>query len=291
VNVGLAGLGRMGAALAGTVLDTGTPLTVWNRSQGPADALARRGARVAGSLSELAAGSDVVISMVADDAAAEHVHGGLLESARPGCVVLEMSTLGVPCVLALAERAARAGVAVVDSPVSGSVPAAASGQLVALVGGDPGAIERALPVLALVTRSRHLLGPSGAGAAMKLVINAMLAVTNQALGEALLLAESAGIAQNAAYDALADSAIASPYMAYKRDAFLEPETTPVAFTTRLLLKDVELALALAGPGAVSTSLTGAAQRALTRAVEAGAGDADLTCVAAVLRDAHLTEAR
>jgi 3-hydroxyisobutyrate dehydrogenase-like beta-hydroxyacid dehydrogenase len=226
--VGLVGLGRMGAPMARTLLAGGVPLTVWNRSPGPACELAASGACVAPSPAAVAADADVIVSMLADDAAAEKVHSELLETARPGTVILEMSTLGVPCVERLAERAARSGVAVVDAPVSGSVPAAASGQLVAL-------------------------------------------------------AEHAGIDPADAYDALADSAVSSPFVAYKRAAFLEPESTPVAFTTRLKLKDVELALALAREHGVTTSLTAEAGSGLTRAVSAGHGDADIANVAAALR--------
>jgi 3-hydroxyisobutyrate dehydrogenase/2-hydroxy-3-oxopropionate reductase len=119
---------------------------------------------------------------------------------------------------------------------------------------------------------------------MKLVVNALLAITNQALGEALLLAEQSGIAPGDAYDAIADSAIASPFVDYKRDAFLEPDSAPVAFTTRLMLKDVELALALAEESGVTTSLTAAARSALAQVVAAGHGEADIARVAAAMTD-------
>jgi 3-hydroxyisobutyrate dehydrogenase/2-hydroxy-3-oxopropionate reductase len=275
--------------MAHNLYAAGFPLTVFNRSPGRAGAIAARGARVAASLAELAADADVIVSMVADDEAAEAVHAGLRETARPGTVILEMSTLGVPCVLRLGEHAARRGVAVVDAPVSGSIPAATSGQLVALVGGDPASIERALPVLAVLTRTQHLLGPRGSGSSMKLVLNAMLAVTNQALGEALLLAEGAGLDPEAAYDAIADSAIASPFVDYKRQAFLDPESAPLSFTIELLLKDVELARALALEAGVETPMTAGAREALIQAIAAGEDGADIARVAASRRPAHVTE--
>jgi 3-hydroxyisobutyrate dehydrogenase-like beta-hydroxyacid dehydrogenase len=288
--VALVGLGRMGDPMARTLLGAGVPLTIWNRTVERARALEPSGARVAGSPEELASVADVVVSMVAGDAAAEQVHAALLQTARPGTVILEMSTLGVPCVLRLGERAARAGVAVVDAPVSGSTSAAASGQLVALVGGEHDAIARAMPVLGVLTRSQHLLGPRGAGSAMKLVLNAMLAVTNQALGEALLLAVEAGLAPAAAYDAIADSAVASPFVVYKRDAFLQPEQAPVAFTAQLMLKDVELALALARSHGLAPSLTSEARAALARVVDRDLGHLDIARVAASVRDLQTTEA-
>jgi 3-hydroxyisobutyrate dehydrogenase-like beta-hydroxyacid dehydrogenase len=288
--VALVGLGRMGDPMARTLLGAGVPLTIWNRTVERARALEPSGARVAGSPEELASVADVVVSMVAGDAAAEQVHAALLQTARPGTVILEMSTLGVPCVLRLGERAARAGVAVVDAPVSGSTSAAASGQLVALVGGEHDAIARAMPVLGVLTRSQHLLGPRGAGSAMKLVLNAMLAVTNQALGEALLLAVEAGLAPAAAYDAIADSAVASPFVVYKRDAFLQPEQAPVAFTAQLMLKDVELALALARSHGLAPSLTSEARAALARVVDRDLGHLDIARVAASVRDLQTTDA-
>ena len=100
-----------------------------------------------------------------------------------------------------------------------------------MVGGDERPTSVATPVLDAMTKGHMLLGPSGAGAAMKLAVNAMIAVTNESVAETLVLAERFGIERERAYDVLAGGALASPFVLYKRGAFLHPETEPVAFTT------------------------------------------------------------
>ena len=114
-----------------------------------------------------------------------------------------------------------------------------------MVGGDPEAYELATPVLDAMTKGHVLLGPSGSGAAMKIAVNAMIAVTNESLAETLALAERFGIEREQAYDVLAGGALASPFLLYKRGAFLDPEREPVAFTTALMRKDIALARELA----------------------------------------------
>jgi len=165
--------------------------------------------------------------------------------------------------------------------VSGSVSLAEQGSLTVLAGGSRGAFERARPVLAELSKAQLYLGPSGAGAAMKLAVNILIAATNQAVAEALTLAEGAGIEPAAAYDALAASAVASPFLGYKRDAYLRPGRDAVSFTTALMRKDLDLALAVAGD--VALPVTAAAREFLAQTCAAGLADADFASVAQALR--------
>ena len=232
--------------MAHNVLTAGFPLTVWNRRAERCDQLAAAGAIVAADLPELARSADVVVTMVADGDAARAilVDGGLLDALRPGAVVLEMSTIGPLAATALAREAATRDVTLLDAPVSGSISVAEAAQLFAMVGGDVGAYERIRPVLDAMTKAHVHVGRSGAGAAMKLAVNGVIAVTNEAIAEALVLAERYGIVRETAYDVLAGGAVASPFVLYKRESFLHPETAPVGFTTALMRKDLALALAL-----------------------------------------------
>ena len=247
MTVGFAGIGRMGLAMAGNLLGAGFPLLVWNRTPERCAPLVAAGATAAADPAGLAA-ADVVVTMVADGQAAHSVlvESGLLDGLRPGSVVLEMSTIGPTAVAELAAEATRRDVRLLDAPVSGSVSVAEAAQLFAMVGGDREAYESATPVLDAMTKGHTLLGPSGSGAAMKLAVNAMIAVTNESLAETLALAERFGIERARAYDVLAGGALASPFLQYKRGAFLSPETEPVAFTTTLMQKDIVLAQDLAG---------------------------------------------
>ncbi len=286
MKVGFAGLGRMGAPMATRIAGHGFPLAVWDRTPGRAAPLPGAGARVVGTLGELASGSHVVITMVSDGAAALSVWagpGGLLEACAPGTIGIDMSTTGPYVARDLAARASRAGVRFLDAPVSGSVVLAEQGKLTTLVGGEPAALARALPVLETVTAKQLHLGPSGAGAAMKLAINIMIATVNQAVAEGLALAAEAAIDPRDAYEAFLVSAVSSPLLRYKRDAYLSPGDQPVSFTTALMAKDLRLALDIADEAELPLTLTATAKESLDRACAAGFSDADFACIARLLR--------
>ena len=197
----------------------------------------------------------------------------MLADAPAGLVWLEMSTIGPTAARRFAARAADAGVEMLDAPVSGSTAAAEAATLASMVGGSEAALERARPVLEAMTETHFHLGPSGAGAAMKLAVNVMLAAQTVAIAEALVMAELAGIGRAAAYDVIAAGALASPFVDYKRDAFLDSDGTPPAFALDLMRKDLRLALEqgaaaglpLLGAGASEAAVTLAAgSRAATR---------------------------
>jgi 3-hydroxyisobutyrate dehydrogenase-like beta-hydroxyacid dehydrogenase len=282
-TVGFAGIGRMGLAMAGNLVRAEFPVVVWNRTAERCAPLAGAGASVASDPAGLA-GADVVVTMVSDGPAARAVlvESGLLDDLRPGSVVLEMSTIGPTAARELADEARLRDVELLDAPVSGSVSVAEQAQLFVMVGGDREAYGRAAPVLGAMAKGHVLLGPSGSGAAMKLAVNAMIAVTNEAVAETLVLAESFGIAREAAYDVLAGGALASPFVTYKRAAFLRPDTEPVAFTTALMRKDVALAQELADRLGVRIPAAAAAGAVLEAALEHGLGDADMASVIALL---------
>jgi 3-hydroxyisobutyrate dehydrogenase len=289
VRVGFAGLGRMGAPMAARIAEHGFPLTVWNRTAGRAEPLASQGARVAASLGELAAGSNVIITMLSDGAAALSVWsgpGGLLEACAPGTIGIDMSTTGPQAARDIASRADRVGVRFLDAPVSGSVALAEQGKLTTMAGGEPAALAKALPVLRAVTAKQLHLGAPGAGAAMKLAVNIMIAAANQAVAEALALAAQAGIDPRDAYEALTVSAVSSPFLRYKRGAYLEADDAPVSFTTALMAKDLQLALDIAATAALPLALTVTAKESLDQACAAGFGNADFACVARLIRPGH-----
>jgi 3-hydroxyisobutyrate dehydrogenase-like beta-hydroxyacid dehydrogenase len=283
MTVGFAGIGRMGLAMARNLLAAGFPLVVWNRTAERCVPLVDAGARAAAEPRGLA-DAEVVVTMVSDGDAARSVllESGLLDELRRGSIVLEMSTIGPAAVAELAAEAERGGVRLLDAPVSGSVSVAEAGELFAMVGGDREAYARGAPVLDAMTKGHVLLGPSGAGAAMKLAVNAMVAVTNESLAETLALAERFGIARERAYDVLAGGVLASPFVLYKRGAFLSPDTEPVAFTTALILKDVSLALDLAAGLGVRLPAAAAASGVLEEALRNGLADADMASVMSLL---------
>lgn len=284
MRIGFIGLGHMGLPMAQRLAASGLRLVVWNRTPGRAAPLAAAGATLADSPLALAAGCDLVITMLADAAAVRAVlcgPGGVLPALRHGAIAVDMSTIGPSAAREIAAEAGAHGVLFLDAPVSGSVSLAGQGMLTVMAGGPRTAFDQARPVLAQLSKTQLYLGRQGAGAAMKLAVNILIAATNQAIGEALAVAAQAGIDQAAAYDTLASSAVASPFLAYKRDAFLSPGTAPVSFTTALMSKDLRLAMEVAG--ATQLPVTRAARQFLDACAAQGLADDDFACVGRVLR--------
>jgi 3-hydroxyisobutyrate dehydrogenase-like beta-hydroxyacid dehydrogenase len=286
MKVAFIGIGRMGLPMAGNVLRAGHELTVFNRTRSRCDPLRDGGATVAGSAAEAVRAAEVLVTMLADPAAVEAqivADGRVLADAPEGLVWLEMSTVGPLAARGFAARAAAAAVEMLDAPVSGSVAAAEAATLISMVGGSAAALERARPVLEAMTKDHFHLGPSGAGAAMKLGVNVMVAAQTVAISEALVIAEDAGIDRAAAYEVIAAGALASPFVDYKREAFVDPDGTPPAFALDLMRKDLKLALEQgAASGAPLFGATASAE-AMAVAAELEGGNADLAAVAAALR--------
>lgn len=285
--VAFLGLGRMGLPMATNVRRAGHDLVVWNRTPAKAfDFAASHGAKAAESPADAAAGADVVISMLADDAAVIEAHAGdegSFTTVRPGAVVVEMSTIALETVRELAEGAASRGAAFLDSPVSGSVAAATDGTLTIMAGGPTESVEAARPVLESIGSPVVHMGDSGRGAAMKLSVNTVVHALNGALSEALVLAELSGIERRAAYEVFRHSAVAAPFVHYRQAAFERPGEVPTAFRLTLAAKDLHNALRLAATvGAELPHATGALG-VLEDAVEAGYGEDDESAVAEYLR--------
>jgi 3-hydroxyisobutyrate dehydrogenase-like beta-hydroxyacid dehydrogenase len=283
MKVAFLGLGRMGSAMAQNLADAGLLDAVWNRSEGKTAAFAEAGVRVAASPAAAARGADAVILMLADGDVAQAVAAEALTVLEPGSVVVDMGTSGPIADRAIGAACAARGVGFLDAPVSGSIALARSATLTLLIGGSADDLERVRPALAAMSRAQHHMGEVGAGATTKLAVNAMIALTNESISELLVLCERAGLARPAAYAALADSALASPFVHYKQAAFLDPDNEPVGFTPNLMRKDLALAGALAAELGVELPAADAARTMLERTIAAGHGDDDLVRVADTLR--------
>lgn len=285
MNVAVLGTGRMGGAMVGTLARAGFDLVVWNRDRAKADAVASEaGATVAASPAEAVGGAEVVISSLADDTAVETVYGEAADGLHAPQVVLEMSTIAPSTIRTVAERVAAAGAILLDAPVSGSVSLVEAGQLTIMVGGDPDALERARPVLEALSAKLLPVGELGAGATMKLAVNALVHGLNVALAESLVLAERAGVDRTTAYEVFASGAAAAPFVLYKRAAYERPDETPVAFSLDLVEKDLDLILGLAGEVGAPMPQAGVNREAVRAAIEAGMGSRDLSALAVHLRE-------
>jgi len=279
-TVSVIGMGRMGSAMARRIAGAGFQTVVWNRTPERAAAVAEEiGAEVAGSAADAAASAEVVVCSLADDAALEAAHagaGGILDGIGSGAVVVETSTVDPETITSIAPRYREAGAWLLDAPVSGSVSLLEQGALTSMVGGDATALDKAKPVIDTYSKTVFHLGANGTGATIKLAVNSLVHATNLAISEALVLAEKAGVEREKAYEVFANSAAASPFLLYKRQAFERPGEVPVAFSLDLVAKDLELILGLAERGGAPVEQLAATAELTTRAADAGMRPDDLS---------------
>ena len=285
-SIAFLGVGTMGGGMAGRLLGAGFTVTVWNRRRERADALVARGARVAESPKTAAAGADLVISMVADDAASRTVWigaEGALASMPRGAIAIESSTLSPAWITELAGHAAKAECELLDAPVTGSRTHAANGDLLFLVGGSAAALERARPALAVMgSRGIVYLGPAGSGARMKLINNFVCGVQAAALAEGLALMERLGLDTAKAFPVLADGAPGSPLVKGVGARMLAHDYA-VNFALGLMQKDLTYAIAEGERAGVPLRTATVARELFANATAAGLSDTDFAAVVEPIR--------
>jgi 3-hydroxyisobutyrate dehydrogenase len=280
-RIAFLGLGSMGAGMAGNLLRAGFPVTVYNRRPDRAATLRDAGASVATSPREAAAGAAVIVSMVADDAASRAVwkgNQGALAGAAPGALLIESSTVTVGWIEELAKAAQEAGAELVDAPVTGSRDHAAAGQLLFLVGASAEALERARPVLSVMSRGIVHVGPRGSGALLKLVNNFMCGAQAAILAEALTLVERSGLDRTTALEVLLNGAPGSPLVKVLTPRMTGQDYTPPFFSLRLMTKDLTYAREEAAQRGVSLDTATCALTLFERAIAEGHGDRDFAAV-------------
>lgn len=249
-HIALLGLGTMGSGMGQQLLKAGFELTVYNRTVEKTAALAAAGAKTSTSPHEAVHEADVIISIVSDDDASRQMwlgEQGALSGAREGAVLVECSTLSPDWVRELAGLAAAQQLAFLDAPVNGSRDAAASGNLLLLVGGPIEAMEQIRPVLETIGRQLVHLGPVGSGTAMKLARNMLVAVQTLALGETLTLTRRAGLNMDQVAEVLTnDGGLSNGLMKRNIPVMQQKVYDKPDFFLQHMCKDVSYALRLAG---------------------------------------------
>ena len=283
-TVGFVGLGAMGSRVAGRMLDGGNELYVTNRTRSKAEPLIQRGMHWCGSPREVVVAADVVFSMVTDDRALEAITSGpegILAGLEQGKVYLDMSTVSPRASRQLAERVSERGAAMLDAPVSGSIPQAESGTLAVFVGGSEEAFATVEPLLREFGQAVTRVGTNGQGLLLKLAVNISLAVQILAFSEGLLLAERGGVDPKLAVEVMSTSSIGSPMLKARVPLLLDlPEHA--WFDVALAEKDIRLALEAADELSIALPSAGLAEEMLARASGLGYAHRDLAALHEVL---------
>jgi 2-hydroxy-3-oxopropionate reductase len=274
--IGFLGLGVMGAPMARNLLAAGHDVLAWNRSPEPLAELVEAGARGADGPAAVAAEADVTISIVSDDAALREVLGGpagAIAAARPGSLVIDMSTVSPALARELAAAAAARGVGFLDAPVSGGDVGAREGTLSIMVGGSAADVERAGPVFEVLGSRITHVGEAGAGQVAKACNQVLVAVIFGGLAEALVLGSKLGADPAAILDAVGGGMAANRIMEVRRDNFLEHDFAP-GFKVDLHHKDLEIALGASGEVDAPLPLTAAVQQMFRQLRAEGHGGED-----------------
>ena len=287
LRVGFIGIGAMGTPMSQHILEAGFPLTVYDRLPAKTEPLAAQGVPVASSCAEVARNSDVVITMigqVADELEVVLGADGVLEGAHLGLTLIDTSTVGIAASKKMAEAAQAKGVAFLDATVSGSVGPAKEGKLTFMVGGDRLALEAVQPVLLAMGERVYHVGPSGAGSAMKMIVNLMIGMTVLTVAESLTLGQKAGLDPHQMLEILGQTAVSSPHLKNKGRAMIERQFEP-AFALKYMQKDFDLIMEAAHDLKTPLFTSAIAHQVYTAANVAGYGDLDYAAVIKFLQEA------
>jgi 3-hydroxyisobutyrate dehydrogenase len=279
-SVAILGLGIMGSGMANRLLSANFSLAVYNRNPEKSVPFARAGAFVADTPRQAASRSQIILSMVADDAASRDVwmgEEGALNGAAAGSVLIESSTLSGNWIQELAAKAAERGCQFLDAPVTGTKPHAASGELLFLVGGSAEALDAARPVFSVLGRDAVHLGPTGSGALMKLINNFLCGVQAASFAEGVSMIDAGGLDRAKAMSILTGGAPASGIVKRVAERVASHDFTP-NFALRWMAKDLTYALQDAASRGVALSTATAALAVFQRAIAEGHGDEDFSAV-------------
>ncbi len=242
-TIGFIGLGLMGKPMAFNILKHGYSVVVYNRTIEKTKELQKQGAHVANSLKELGAQSDIIITMVT---AAEDVRQvllseeGALNTARPGTIVIDMSTIGPSATKKINDEILQRSMHFIDAPVTGSTPGAINGTLTIFIGATQEDFQSAQPVLESMGKNLQHIGPVGTGQAIKMINNHLIAAITEAVAEGMILADNMNLPRDKVAEVIKTTALASPLVNMRLDKYTS-EDFALLFSMANMHKDLELA--------------------------------------------------
>ena len=286
MKVAFIGMGTMGAAMAANILNAGYALVVHNRTREKEGPLVRQGAERADSPAKAAKKADVIITCVSDTPDVEEVllgDNGVIQGAKKGAVVVDMSTISPAATRDMAEALAQKGIRMVDAPVSGGSEGAEKGTLTVMLGGDPADVEEIRPLLSTMGKTITHVGPIGAGQVTKAINQIVIAATYLGVAEGMALGIKAGLDMEKVVAALSGGAAAS-WVLENRSANMIRNTYPLGFRARLHRKDLGIALETAKQLGVFLPVSALVEQIENGLISQGLGDEDVSVLAKAIRD-------
>ncbi len=285
-KVGFIGLGIMGGPMAQNLMEAGYELVLYNRTTEKAEEIAGDGATVAESPKEVAESCDLIVLMLPDSPQVEEVvegEDGVLEGLKEGALIVDMSTISPVVTRELAEKIEERGASMLDAPVSGGEPGAQQGTLAIMAGGSEEDFERAKPLLEVMGDAITHVGPTGAGQTAKAANQIVVALTIEAISEALVLGSKAGVAPEKILEALSGGLAGSNVMEAKKEKFLSHDFDP-GFKVELHHKDLGIALAAGREYGVSLPVTAIVDQMFESLKSKGRGDRDHSALLTLIED-------
>ena len=293
MKVGFIGLGIMGKPMSRNLIKAGHQVVVYDIVPESVAAMAAAGASAGKSAKDVAARSDITITMVPDGPEVEAAilgPEGALEGAKPGAIIVDMSSISPLVAQKVGAACTAKGIEFLDAPVSGGEPKAIDGTLAIMVGGKQGVFDQVLPLFQAMGSSATLTGPIGAGNVTKLANQMMVAVNIAAMGEALVLATKAGLDPEVVFNAVKGGLAGSTVLNAKAPMVIARNFTP-GFRIRLHQKDLRNALLVAESMKVSLPFTSLAQQVLISLMNSGRGDLDHSAIATFVEDMAKVEVK
>jgi 2-hydroxy-3-oxopropionate reductase len=285
-RVGFVGLGIMGKPMATNLMDAGYKLTVHNRSPEKANELGEAGASVANSPKEVAENADIIITMLPDSPQVSEVvagEEGVLEGITEGSLIVDMSTISPVVTEELSEAVKEKGASMLDAPVSGGDVGAIEGTLSIMVGGEQADFHRAKPLFEAMGKTITHVGPVGAGQVTKAANQVVVALTIEAVCEALVLGSAGGVAPEKILEVLSGGLAGNKVMEVKREKFLSHRFDP-GFRSELHHKDLGIALAAGREYGVVLPVTAVVDQMLLAMRKKGWGGEDHSALLRVIED-------
>ena len=286
MKIAFIGMGTMGAPMALNILNAGYDVVVHNRHRDKEKPVAEAGAARAASPAEAADGADVVITCVSDTPDVRAIlmgDNGVIEGAKEGTVVVDMSTISPSATREMADTLAKKGILMIDAPVSGGSEGAQKGTLAIMVGGDPDDVEKVRPVLEAMGKTITHVGPIGSGQITKAINQVVIAATYLGVAEGMTLGMKAGLDMEKVVAAIAGGAAGS-WVLDNRAAFMVKNDYPLGFRVRLHAKDLKIALEAARELGVTLPVSAQVEQIESGLIGRGFGDEDVSAMARSIRE-------